>query len=146
MQRDSVPAEPQGKPKKTGVGSQSLLQQIFLTQESNCGFLHCRQNLFQLSYQGSPRNSQFTGVGSLSLLQGTCPPRSPTLQRDSLPAEPQGKPKEDLGIVKYPFIEIEPVCLLQIHKYVFFPIDTQKEYIVKHLDFAKLTTEKWYPV
>ena len=48
----------------------------------------------------SPWNSpgQNTGVGSLSLLQGIFPnpgiePRSPTLQVDSLPAEPQGKPK-----------------------------------------------------
>ena len=32
---DSLPAEPQGKPKNTGVGSLSLLQWIFLTQESN---------------------------------------------------------------------------------------------------------------
>ena len=46
-------AEPQGKPKNTGVGGLSLLQQIFLTQESNLGFLHCRQILYQLSYQGS---------------------------------------------------------------------------------------------
>ena len=37
----SLPAEPQGKPKNTGVGSLSLLQQIFLTQESNWGLLHC---------------------------------------------------------------------------------------------------------
>ena len=36
------------------VGSLSLLQQIFLTQESNWGLLHCRQILCQLSYQGSP--------------------------------------------------------------------------------------------
>ena len=48
-----LPAEPQGKPKNTGVGSLSLLQRIFLTQESNQGLLHCRQILFQLSYQGS---------------------------------------------------------------------------------------------
>ena len=47
----------------------------------------------------SPWNSpgQNTGVGSLSFLQGNLPspgiePRSPTLQADSLPAEPQGKP------------------------------------------------------
>ena len=33
LQADSLPAEPQGKPKNTGVGSQSLLQWIFLTQE-----------------------------------------------------------------------------------------------------------------
>ena len=34
LQADSLPAEPQGKPMNTGVGSLSLLQQIFLTQES----------------------------------------------------------------------------------------------------------------
>ena len=32
MQADSLPAEPQGKPQNTGVGSLSLLQQIFPTQ------------------------------------------------------------------------------------------------------------------
>ena len=37
----------------TGVGSLSLLQGIFLTQESNRGLLHCRQILYWLSYQGS---------------------------------------------------------------------------------------------
>ena len=45
----------------------------------------------------SPGNSpgQNAGVGSRSLLQGIFPtPRPPTLQADSLPAEPQGKPKE----------------------------------------------------
>ena len=42
---DSLPAEPQGKPKDTGMGSLSLLQQIFLTQELNWGLLHCRRIL-----------------------------------------------------------------------------------------------------
>ena len=37
-----------------GVGSLSLLQQIFPTQESNWGLLHCRQILYQLNYQGNP--------------------------------------------------------------------------------------------
>ena len=48
----------------------------------------------------SPWNSpgQNTGVGRLSFLRGNLPnpeikPRSSTLQADSLPAEPQGKPK-----------------------------------------------------
>ena len=54
LQADSLPAEPQGKPKNTGVGSLSLFQRIFLTQESNQGLLYCRQILYQLSYQGSP--------------------------------------------------------------------------------------------
>ena len=53
LQEDSSPAEPQGKPKNTGVGSLSLLQWVFLTQESNWGLLHCRWILYQLSYQGS---------------------------------------------------------------------------------------------
>ena len=34
----------------TGVGSLSLLQRIFLTQELNQGLLPCRQILYQLSY------------------------------------------------------------------------------------------------
>ena len=55
LQADSLPAEPQGKPKKTGVGSLSLLQWIFPTQESNRGPLHCRQILCQPSYQGIPK-------------------------------------------------------------------------------------------
>ena len=39
----------------TGVGSLSLLQGIFPTQESTWGLLHCRWILYQPSYQGSPR-------------------------------------------------------------------------------------------
>ena len=38
----------------TGVGSLSLLQGIFPTQGSNPSLLHCRQILYQLSYEGSP--------------------------------------------------------------------------------------------
>ena len=45
--------EPQGKPKNTGVGSLFLCQWIFLSQELNQGLLHCRQILYQLSFQGS---------------------------------------------------------------------------------------------
>ena len=54
LQADPLPTEPQVKPRNTGVGSLSLLQQIFPTQESNQGLLHCRQIIYQLSYQGSP--------------------------------------------------------------------------------------------
>ena len=94
FQADSLSAEPQGKPKNTGVGSLALLQQILQTQELNWGLLHCRQILYQLSYQvkwsesrsvmsdsfrpqglSSPWNSlgQNTGVGTPSLLQGIFP-------------------------------------------------------------------------
>ena len=49
---DSVPLEPQGKPKNTGVGRLFLVQQIFPTQELNRGLLHCRRILYPLSSQG----------------------------------------------------------------------------------------------
>ena len=53
LQADSLPLEPPGKPKNTGVGSLSLLKGNFLTQESNWGFLYCRWILYQLSCLGS---------------------------------------------------------------------------------------------
>ena len=56
LQADSLPAEPPGKPKNNGVGSLSLLQGIFPTQELNWAFLNCRRILYQLSYQGSPKD------------------------------------------------------------------------------------------
>ena len=37
LQADSLPAESSGKPKNTGVGSLSLFQRVFPTQESNWG-------------------------------------------------------------------------------------------------------------
>ena len=60
----------------------------------------------------SPQNSpgQNTGVGSLSLLQGLYPGiehRSPTLQADSLPAEPQGSP----FILKFCLIKFVLKCI-----------------------------------
>ena len=52
MRADSLPPEPPEKPKNTGVGSLSLLQGNFLTQESKKGLLPCRQILYELSYIG----------------------------------------------------------------------------------------------
>ena len=52
LQADSLLSETPGK-NNTRVGSLSLLQGIFPTQELNWGFLHCRQILYQLSYQGN---------------------------------------------------------------------------------------------
>ena len=54
LQVDSLPAEAQGKHENTAVGSLSLLQRIFPIQESNWGLLHCRQIIYQLSYQEPP--------------------------------------------------------------------------------------------
>ena len=41
--------------KNTRLGCHALLQEIFLTQGSNPGRLHCRWILYHLSHQGSPR-------------------------------------------------------------------------------------------
>ena len=60
LQVDSLSAEPQGKSKNTEVGSLSLFQWIFPTQESNLGLLHCRWILYQLSYEGSPYDGKDT--------------------------------------------------------------------------------------
>ena len=49
-----LPAEPQGKPKNTGVGSLPLLQGIFPTQRLNSGLPHYRWIFYQLSHKGSP--------------------------------------------------------------------------------------------
>ena len=48
----------------TGAGSYSLLQGVFPIQESNPDLPHCRQILYQLSYQGNPfiYSVQFSSV------------------------------------------------------------------------------------
>ena len=48
----------------TGVGSLSLLQGIFPTQEANPGLLHCRQILYQLNHKGSPRILDWESIPS----------------------------------------------------------------------------------
>ena len=45
--------------KNIGVGCHFLLQGNFPTQELNPSLLHCRQILYQLSYEGSPKYPYF---------------------------------------------------------------------------------------
>ena len=59
----------------TGVGSLSLLQEIFPTQGSNPGLLHCRQILFQLSPKGSPRTPEWVAY---PFSRGSSRPRNRT--------------------------------------------------------------------
>ena len=121
--------------KNTGLGCHALLQGIFPTQGLNSGLPHCRQILYHLDHQGSPKILEWvaypfskgsswarnqTGVsciaGGFFISWATreaqeywgglpCPPpedlpnpgvkpRSPTLQADSLPVEPPGKPQK----------------------------------------------------
>ena len=49
LQTDYVPSESPMKLKNTGVGSLSLLQVIFPTQDLNQALLHCRRNFYQLN-------------------------------------------------------------------------------------------------
>ena len=72
----------------TGLGSLSFLQRLFPTQGWNPGLPHCRQILYQLSHQGSPRILEWVAYPFSSM---SSQPRnqtgSLTLQVESLPAE-----------------------------------------------------------
>ena len=73
LQADSLPSETPGKPKNTGKVSLSLLQGIFLMQESNWGLLHCRWILYRLRYQESTLWScTHTNLVSNSILLKLC--------------------------------------------------------------------------
>ena len=50
----------------TGVGSPSLLQEIFPTQGSNPGLPHCKWILHQLSYWGSPEGRNISPKETLT--------------------------------------------------------------------------------
>ena len=84
----------------TGAGSHSLLQGIFPNQGLNPGLLHCRQILYQLCHQGSPRTLEWVVYPFSSRASQ---PRnrtwSPAPQSDSLPTKWPGKLRHhcDLG-------------------------------------------------
>ena len=68
------------------MGCHFHLQGIFLTQGSNPVLPHCRQTLYCLSHQGSPRYHCYPPPGDLP--NPGIKPMSPTWQADSLPSEP----------------------------------------------------------
>ena len=59
----------------TGVGSCSLLQGIFPTQESNPGLPYCRWILYYLSHQGIPRKLEWIAY---LFFRGSSQPRNRT--------------------------------------------------------------------
>ena len=63
----------------TGMCSLSLLQGIFPNQESNMGLLHCRQILYQLSYEKS--NNNFSVQFSHSVMSDSLWPHEPQYAR-----------------------------------------------------------------
>ena len=75
-------------------GSLSFLQGIVPTLGTNPGLMHCRAIRYQLNHKGSPRILEWVAYPFSSSLPGPeIESGSPALQVDSLPAEPQGKPK-----------------------------------------------------
>jgi len=60
----------------TRVGCHALLQRIFPTQGASSGLLHCRQILYCLSHQGSPRIVEWVAY---PFSRGTSCPRNQTL-------------------------------------------------------------------
>ena len=79
--------------KNTGVVCYFLFQKIFLTEGLNPVLLHCRQILYQLSYQGSSKKywSVLPCPPPEDLPNPGTEPRSPSLKVDSLQSEPPGK-------------------------------------------------------
>ena len=86
LQVDSLPSEPPGKPDSPGI---CLVIQSCATL---CDPIHCSPPGSSVRGHSSGRN---TGVGCHAVLQAIFPtkPKSPTLQVDSSPSEPPGKPK-----------------------------------------------------
>ena len=71
--RPHGPHSPWNSPgQNTRGGSYSLLQGVFPTQGSNRGLLHCRQILYQLNHQGSPRKLEWVAypLFSIRILSG----------------------------------------------------------------------------
>ena len=82
--------------KNTGVGCHALLQEIFPTQGSNSDLLQCRQILYHLSHQGSPKILEWVAIpSSRDLPDPGIELESPSLKTDSLPAELPGKPNSN---------------------------------------------------
>ena len=111
LQLDSLPAEPLGKLKNTGMDSLSLLQRIFLTQELNWGLLHCRWIFYQMS-QWRKRGFKFVSflsTGRTILLRSEDPGSvqyclyGMTLHQSSIPLHPGYWSVKGSGWIKVSF-------------------------------------------
>ena len=126
-----------------GVGGLSLLQGIFLTQRSIPGLPHYRWILYQLSHKGSPRTLERVDIPSPGDLPNLgIKPKSPTLQVDSLPAEPQGKPKNtgvgSLSLLQGIFLTQESNQDLSHHRWILYQLSYQGSWEVFLLTFLEI--------
>ena len=97
LQADSLLAEPQVKPKTTGVSSLSLLQQIFPNQESNWGLPYRREILYHLHYQGSAAAAA-AAAESRQSCPTLCGPIDSSLQGSAVPGILQARTLEWVAI------------------------------------------------
>ena len=121
----------------TGVGSLFLLHGIFPTQELNPGLQHCRQILYQLSHQGSPRILEWVAYPFLS---GSSQPRNRT--RVSCIAGrffTNRAMREAFSYLKYYFTSIKMLTYLILNNY---PSDFLKLIYMK--DIQNLYYFKFY--
>ena len=117
LQVDSLPAEPQGKPKNTGVGSLSLLQWIHLTQEPNQGLLHCRWILYQPTDLSGKPTFRETGSYPWTLFYGR---RNGDLRKINFPMS-WGKKKESDLIWDFPGDPVVKTVCLQCSRHEIDP-------------------------
>ena len=135
---DSLPPEPPRKPKNTGVGSLSLLQGTFLTQELNWCLLPCREILYQLSHQRSPRPC------SLSILHKVvciCYYQNPNLSPfPSLPSLSWTQ------LSNFTFFLSFPPPLVTINLFPMFLLSHPWWYLLKHRIFYFLWSSIYFPL
>ena len=79
----------------TGVGNWSLLQEIFPTQGSNSGLLHCTWILYHLRHQGSPSEERSAN------LPNRYPKTTPQLNTHCFP-------RKTFAIIKMCFLRLKP--------------------------------------
>ena len=81
------------------MDSHSLLQDIFLTQEFNLGFLHCRWIFYQLSYQGIATFNVFSSVQfSHSVVSNSLRPHESQHARPPCPSPTPGVHSDSTSI------------------------------------------------
>ena len=95
LQVGSLPAEPQGKPKDTGVGILSLLQGLFPTQESELGSPALQDDSLPTELSGNPDKQYKT------LIFKTSKRKAGTVLFKPLVLVPEGAEIRDEGEIPY---------------------------------------------
>ena len=76
------------------MGCHALLQGVFLTQGSNPGLPHCKQFLYHLSHQGSPKVVKDATLSGIAERRAHPAPQTPAHSTLSSPALPSYRPAQ----------------------------------------------------